>query len=576
MFSTMRLRCVVAAAILAAASIALYAGADAGRQARQILDATDVKGGLIVHLGCGDGKLTAALRANERYLVHGLDTDAAKVAEARRHIRSLGVYGKVSVDTWDGRHLPYIDSFVSLLVVSSGEDRVSRDEMLRVLCPGGVALAANPQSAIADPQLVKPWPKEIDEWTHYLHDATNNAVSHDTVIGPLRRFQWIGSPRWSRHHDHMASMSALVSSKGRVFYIMDEGSRWSIQLPAKWFLIARDAFNGTVLWKRSIPLWNTQWWSLKGGPAQLPRRLVAAGDRVYVTLGLDAPLTALDAATGETIRNYNGTKHTEEFISSNGVLFAQLSDAPMKWLDYRHKDSYVSANVRRADTEMPWDEKARQVLAIRADTGQILWKREYPVAHLTLAADAERVLFHDGERIVCLNRDTGEKLWKSGPVSRQKPIPVNRGPVLVAYKDYVLFAGGDRKMSALSIKDGKILWTKKHNRGGHHSPQDLLVVNDLAWSGEIASGSQSGLFTGRDLRTGEAKAEFTPDVKTYWFHHRCHRSKATDKYILASRTGIEFVDVRKKHWVTQHWGRGGCLYGVMPSNGLVYAPPHSC
>lgn len=41
--------------------------------ARDILDATGVKGGLIVHLGCGDGKLTAALRVNDRYLVHGLD-----------------------------------------------------------------------------------------------------------------------------------------------------------------------------------------------------------------------------------------------------------------------------------------------------------------------------------------------------------------------------------------------------------------------------------------------------------------------------------------------------------------------
>jgi len=33
------------------------------RRAKQILNATNVKGGLIVHIGCGDGKLTAALRA---------------------------------------------------------------------------------------------------------------------------------------------------------------------------------------------------------------------------------------------------------------------------------------------------------------------------------------------------------------------------------------------------------------------------------------------------------------------------------------------------------------------------------
>jgi 2-polyprenyl-3-methyl-5-hydroxy-6-metoxy-1,4-benzoquinol methylase len=53
------------------------------KQAAQILDASGVKGGLIVHMGCGDGRLTAALRANDSYIVHGLDTDAQNVKSAR-------------------------------------------------------------------------------------------------------------------------------------------------------------------------------------------------------------------------------------------------------------------------------------------------------------------------------------------------------------------------------------------------------------------------------------------------------------------------------------------------------------
>ena len=36
------------------------------------------RGGLVVHLGCGDGKLTAALRTGDAYLVHGLDVDPAE------------------------------------------------------------------------------------------------------------------------------------------------------------------------------------------------------------------------------------------------------------------------------------------------------------------------------------------------------------------------------------------------------------------------------------------------------------------------------------------------------------------
>ena len=43
-----------------------------------------------------------------------------------------------------------------------------------------------------------------------------------------------------------------------------------------------------------------------------------------------------------------------------------------------------------------------------------------------------------------------------------------------------------------------------------------------------------------------------------------------------SRTGTEFVDIRSHHWDINHWVRGACLYGVMPANGLLYAPRHPC
>ena len=52
-----------------------------------------------------------------------------------------------------------------------------------------------------------------------------------------------------------------------------------------------------------------------------------------------------------------------------------------------------------------------------------------------------------------------------------------------------------------------------------------------------------------------------PDVETYWFHHRCYIAKATDNFLMPSRTGIEFVDPDQEHWDINHWVRGGCLYG---------------
>ena len=67
--------------------------------AESVVESSGIQGGLIVHLGCGDGKETAALRLNDRFLVHGLDTDPRRVAKARAHIRSAELTGPVSADT---------------------------------------------------------------------------------------------------------------------------------------------------------------------------------------------------------------------------------------------------------------------------------------------------------------------------------------------------------------------------------------------------------------------------------------------------------------------------------------------
>jgi len=46
--------------------------------------------------------------------------------------------------------------------------------------------------------------------------------------------------------------------------------------------------------------------------------------------------------------------------------------------------------------------------------------------------------------------------------------------------------------------------------------------------------------------------------------------------LMTSRAGIEYIDTKSGHWDANHWVRGGCVYGVMPANGLIYAPPSPC
>ncbi|MBL7187421.1 MAG: PQQ-binding-like beta-propeller repeat protein [Phycisphaerae bacterium] len=541
--------------------------------AKRILDATDVKGGVIIHLGCGDGRLTAALHASDGYIVQGLDSDAKNVEAARKHINSLGLYGKVSIDRIRGTQLPYIDNFVNL-VVSEDTGEVATGEILRVLAPKGVAYVKKAGQWI---KAVKERPAEIDDWTHYLYDASGNAVAKDSVVGPPRRMQWVGSPKWARSHEHSASLNALVSANGRIVYIMDEGPRDSIQLPAEFYLTARDAFNGTVLWKRQLPQWYNHMFPLKSGPSRLTRRLIAIGDEVYTTLGINAPLSAIDAATGKTIRTYEGTKTTEELISVNGVLFAVVNP-DREPVDYKQENANCWTEQGRASKRWGWDETVDVLKALDAKTGELLWKLDSKIVPMSLAADAERVVYHDGEAVVCIAQGTGERLWRT-PVERSKLIPTGWSPSTVIYEDVVLFSGRQRSLVTLSARNGQKLWDSTLHASGHFCPEDIFVIDGLVWSGDIASARprSKGTFTGWDPRTGDVKREFEPDVNPFAImHQRCYPSKATEKYLMPSWIGTEFINPRTKEWEIHHWVRGGCFYGMMPCNGLVYAPPNAC
>jgi outer membrane protein assembly factor BamB len=533
----------------------------------ELQQSSGVSGGVILHLGCGDGKQTAALRVNDRFLVHGLDTDPENIEKARVHIQSLGLYGRVSVDIFNGSHLPLIDSMVNLLIADQ-LGSVSRSEVMRVLVPEGVAI-------IAGQKIVKPRPEEIDEWTHYLHDADNNAVAQDTRVGPPRHVQWQAEPKWPRHHDKMSSVSALVSTHGRIFYIIDEGSTASIYMPSHWALIARDAFNGKLLWKKPIKTWFSQFKGLKDGPADAPRRLVASGDRVYVTLDLDGRLSAVDAVSGETVCEYAGTNGTEEILLSNGVLFVLMGP---------HSLGDGARKLR--PTEL------RSIKALNAESGEILWQARAVVAALTMAVDSQRLYYFNfkQKRVFGLNRHTGQEEWASNVL----PAPAQQtsffASKLVVHDDVVLFASGEFSgmtksgggetrsdtLTALSASTGKTIWTDKHPPSGYSSPENLFVIDNTVWCDSSSNGRLDGTVIGYDLHSGKVKRRFPEDQSNYWFHHRCYAGRATSKYIMTSRTGIEFIDLQKEQWDLNHWIRGTCLYGIMPCNGLVYTPPAPC
>lgn len=557
--------------ILCALSVSTAQPQDYVQKAMQILDATNVKGGLIVHIGCGDGKLTAALHASDGFLVHGLDVNPENVQKAREYIRSIGFYGKVSIDHWKGRSLPYIDNLVNLVVMEAPCD-VPRTEVMRILAPKGVAYV---KSGGAWARIVKLWPRDIDEWTHYLHGPDNNAVARDTVVGPPRHMQWLGSPRWTRNHHKLCSISSVVTARGRIFYIVDEASSANVNLPGKWSIVARDAFSGIKLWQKPMASWAWHGIRFRSGPPQVTRLLVVSGDRLYAPLGLNAPVSAMDAATGKTLRTYGETTGVEEIVLVNGILLV-LKGTPVAEQAVKH-----AAFASRF--QLP---NQKTIMAMKAETGEKLWEWSEPNSNLlpeTLGSDGRKVYVQVGESVVCLDLNSGEKLWTSGEwrkIQRRKNVTYGKHTLVVT--DGVVLCKLSGMLTALSAEKGQKLWECKAG-GGFHSPLDIFVIDGLVWQGLHVSGSVApapvhDFSEGRDLHTGEVKRTNTimVDLQTSGHHHRCYREKATERYIITGKRGIEMMDLVGDNHSRNNWIRGTCQYGILPANGLIYAPPHAC
>ncbi len=582
-----------AAALLS--SEATGAEPDVNALAREVIEASGAEGGLVVHLGCADGRLTAALRADDRFLVHGLDSDAQNVAKARTHLRSIGINGKVSVDQFSGNVLPYADNLANLIVVSGFGCQVSGEEIRRVLAPGGVAVTLDSQRSTLS-SFRKPWPRELDEWSHYLHDASGNAVADDSVVGPPRHLQWIATPLYCRSHEWDSSVCALVSGGGRVFYILDEGLTGilDVRLPSKWSLVARDAFSGVPLWKRPLPQWGWRQWKretierrgktvFRGAqrlhsPVVLPRRLVAAGDRLYATLGFRAPLSVLDAPSGETIATLEGTEGTDEILHSQGKLVLCCREIP-------------ATGTARGLGQAP----SESIVALNADTGEFLWKKEeQKILPLSLAVSGNRVCFHTYDALVTIDLETGDEIWRtpSTAASGGRWAQWVTGSTVVA-RDNVILLLGPKELQAFSAATGDVLWTAPSPNGcGAAQPPDLFVAAGLVWSGgldhntntrnprnALINGLEETLVSkqGRDLLTGEVKKTVTVrNLIDFGHHFRCYRSKATERYLLWPKRGVEFLDLEGTDFDRCDWLRAPCRLGTMPSAGLLYVPPHQC
>ena len=542
----------------------LLASARAGESglAGRMVEASGLRAGLCVHLGATDGKLTAELSAGGRFVVHGLTPDEAAVEKARALVASKGLYGKVVVEKGDLDHLFYADDMVNLVVVDDLPAATAKglklEEVYRILAPNGVAYvgaagglsAAELKSALekagiksfkpaAGPGawalITKSRPEGWDEWTHYNYDPGGNRVSQDDG-GPPQYVQWMSGIEWQTASYRTAGMAA---AGGRMFYSYNEYPLHKAK--GSWtFLTARDAYSGVPLWRRPVQ-------------GFVPLTMIATDDRLYGSFDGKVGLVALDAATGERVKEYKVTPQWA--VLHDGKLI--VSEGTLKCLD--------------------------------AESGKTLWESKRMVNRVrsvpSVAIDGDKLFFVDSSyragkcAIGCIDLKSGNELWSKDLVEQFPMLKAGGG--LSAYWGGTIIVGEAGKgaaseaIHAFSAEDGKHLWTHRYHilgvTGSRRKAASYLsgfFVDGLYWA-HIGGPKGAGLsWEGLDPKTGELKKKYLyPEGVRV--SDACYRDQATVRFLLGGHS--TYIDVATGKFVPRATGlHASCGFGAMPANGLLY------
>lgn len=526
--------------------------------AEQLLATMNAPTGLCVRLGVSDGQLSVALSQAGRYLVHGLSDSREAVERARETIAAAGLEGVVSIERGDYRRLPYSDNLINLLVVDdlAGllEDGLSLAEVIRVLRPGGTAWLGQRGETDAVPlamerlkqrlrqagvtatevvqhegvwaKVVKPRPEGMDQWTHKRYTAAENPVSRDEQAATPSGVRWVAGPNWPTGNRKSSVPGVVASDRLLVYLFEDEVATRDGYAPCN-SLVARDAYNGLLLWKQSA--------------ATTTSALICVGDRIYAVVDDLGPLVELDADSGKVVRSFPETKAPRQVAYADGHL---LVDLP--------------AGLGCYD----------------ASSGRVIWT--HPGHPRKFVAGDSHVFVHtDGTRrgddsvLVCLDLATGKSNWSESTRPWCKS-----APDLVLYHDGLLVAASKDATHAVSARDGSHLWTHTYPLIGHGgSYAKVLCIDGLVWVHNAGTDQRPGIaWEGLDPKTGEVKRRLPHTITT---KHRCYADVATDRYFMCGTMDyVETATGEHSHFVA---AKSSCrAAGILPANGLVYTFPHAC
>ena len=534
----------------------------------QILDLAGTNRGVCCFLG-GEEELAGLpvdLAKASGFLVHVIDPNPAVISQLRSAADAAGLpIQRLLAETGSLARLPHAANTLDLVVSLSDEpgSAIGKEEILRALRPEGVAIFFDDGQPDT---FAKPVPPGLDEWSHWEKAPDNNPVSQDEWIKAPYMTQFLAKP-W-----YIGMPAITTAAGGRTFLAMGHIAHHQREWDQLNWLIGRNGYNGTVLWKERLP-----------DDYLVHRSAFVATKEVFYRIDGDSALM-LDAKTGQK----KGKIHIPDFpgdwkwiAMEDGILFA-LAGEPgdgvelvkgdralggWSWSDL--SKGYYGKRIPHGfgDVVAAYDTAKEKVIWIHRESS-LIDSRGLAIR------DGKFFLYCPDKHFRCLDLASGEVVWTNddsitlglieeagkGLIST----PGWRTQTLVVATPEALVIQGQTRMNivGVSTRDGSMLWHKKKIT---NNPNAIYVDGKIVMAvGERASHIVIDPVTG------------TVEKDLKFFKRACTRLTASTDSFFVRGEGMTRFDRDSGQVLIDGSARPGCNDGVIPANGLIYLGPWAC
>jgi outer membrane protein assembly factor BamB len=536
-------------------------------------------GGLCIVIGDVDSAITKRY-GTSNYVVNMLSKDRDSLSVARELSTTLREHGATChASLWSGKTLPYVDNLANVIVVGSSSN-VPESELMRVLRPGGRVIRGSDKKGA----IHKPEPSGTDQWTHPWHGADGGLVSKDQTLGVPTGVQWIHGPLFPMA-GRKTSTQCVVSAGGRNFTITQNvvgnlgKSNNAVdrigKLNIPHYLVARDAYNGLVLWQRP---WKGPLQKLAG---ELNPLIVASSDRLFV--GSFEGIEILNAADGVPIERIGVTEPAKELILQDKYLLVQgestlachILSATGSTKAWELTGGSFGETVVDGELVYTFLQKndsdhgsSGELVCINLPDGKIKWREG---ANVWPKAERDvRICFANDGYVAVLDRSLEFAIARDR--RRGKVPPSSRGYALLH-----MFRG----------KDGEHLWSQTTNAKAGKAYADIRYAGHFYLQGLVWMQLEStpykydgqSTWAAFDPETGSEQRRLT--TSGLWPRSKspaklgCQVLIASNRFIMVPRLAT-FIDFETGSKIPIKFMRGVCGSGFIPANGLLYSSPHAC